>query len=132
MSEVMVLHEPSCVRIIHIPDETTLHRIALDVVKARHAAGYYSTPVEPTPPGYHSNSIRTLPEALKQIGKNILSKYRTDFTEYEERMVQHRLLLTAIETNDGAAAWSFLQGRTKRISEDIEIIPLETKYEMPT
>jgi len=112
---VLVLHEKHGTLHFHIPDEPTLHKVALDILTKRLRADvWYYDPAQDAPkgPGLTKEQAEALPEgsvkvnALKEVSRHAeaLKRHAYEAGAFEE-------LKKAVSEKNGKAAWRALRER---------------------
>ncbi len=128
---VLVLKEKHGTAYYHVPDEATLHRVALLILKGRQKSGYwYDKPKKPKALDYtDENEIRTtLRGHVQMMALSALVGYEQEMREYEQDRDQYADIQEAILRENGALAWEILQERSKHEYEQVSLEPYSTSY----
>lgn len=122
---LLVLAEKHGKRFFHIPDEATLFKFALSILKERHKAGYwYGKPDakdKPETPDVKAEEIDNLPKSLQDDARKKLRQYANELSAYERDVEAYEAIVKAIREKDGRAAWALLYDRRDYEYESIEL-----------
>jgi hypothetical protein len=110
---LLVLNEKHGRIYFHIPDEKTLHKVALDILMERVKAGYwYPDPVDSAPesPGLTKEQVDALPEgSIKSDAQKAMTRYQGHLRQHQREFKDFAELQSAITNMDGKAAWRALR-----------------------
>ncbi len=127
---VVVVTEKHETLYFHAPDEATLHRVALMILKGRKKSGYwYGKPEEPKAPDYTDLAeIRLLRGEIQKKARAQLHRYTEDLYWFRAEADRFEAIQKAAKEGDGALAWKILQERSDYEYESVVLVPYETSY----
>lgn len=127
---VVVLEEKHGTAYYNAPDEETLHKVALTILKGRHKAGYwYHKPEAPKKPDYTDpTEIAGLRGDLKKRAEERLTRYKGELAQYEDEKLRFEDIQKAVRENDGALAWRILRERSDYEYEKVTLESFSTTY----
>lgn len=98
----------------HIPDETTLFAVALDILTKRYKSGdWYYLPDAPGAPELSQEQVDKLPDGpTKRFALTALANHKREDQEYRYAVEDRTEMQTAIKTKDGRKAWIFLRNHS--------------------
>lgn len=129
---LLLVEEKQSTSYFHIPDEATLHAVALSILTARLTSGdWYFNPEENEPPDpidYDALKIPELPATLRGIAEDNLAEHEKIVREYKHDCEQFAATMKAVQEKDGAAAWTLIQARDGYEYEAVKLVAYTRKY----
>jgi len=129
--KLLVCHEKQHGEVyFHIPDEETLHKVALIILNGRHKQGdWYFKPDRPKPPTYSTKQkVDELKGEIHGHALTLLVRYKGELARYEDERQQYDKVLKAINYKDGELAWEILQERSDDEYERVVLKRYHTEY----
>lgn len=110
---VLILHEKHGELHFHVPDESALFKIALDIVDKRLRAGHwYLDPkdYEPKNPGMTKEQAEALPEGpIRKAALDEIGRHQRQLNEYRWIKEGWETIQKAVKEKDGRLAWRVLR-----------------------
>ena len=130
---VLVVKEKHGDWYVHIPNEATLYRVALKILKERFKSGdwYYEqgpVEVECEHPGFSEADIAKMPSSLQDIATEKLRGYNSRVLEYKREGDLLFRIKEALKEKDGYKAWRVLQSRSGYEYERMELVEYSKGY----
>ncbi len=124
---VLALAEKSGPVYFHVPNMDTLLSVALAVLKARMAAGWYQDPEgdgapRPMVPDYTDPAeIATLRGGARTNAERQMERYQEAKRRYDVEVFQYKRIIQAVKDRDGYKAWELLKARSGGEYEDLDL-----------
>jgi hypothetical protein len=129
---LLIVGESSGVLHFHVPDEESLHKLALSILTARLTSGqWYPDPEAaglPEHPGFDATKIPEFPESLRGSAEDLLADYEKYKQEYEADRKQFEQIEAVVRERQGAKAWAILRSRAKNENESVRLVVYCWKY----
>lgn len=129
---VLVLKEKHDDLYFHVPDEATLHKVALDILTKRLKSGdwYYDLRQDvPKSPELTKEQIEALPDGrIKEIARKEVDNYQSRLRSYQHEVEDYVNLQRAVKDKDGKAAWRALLRRHCGEYEQVRLEKYRKEY----
>jgi len=128
--KLLVCHEKHGEGYFHIPDEETLHKVALSILTGRYKQGYwYGLPSVPNPPTYDTKEkVDELKGEIHGQALKLLVRYKGELAYYQQQKEQHEDILRAVTFALGELAWEILRERSDNEYERVVLERYHTEY----